>query len=73
LMKHLKATTPQVDAVNNNATADFTQVLRRAMAKKPGGRQASVADFLTEFRMVRVFRRNPQPPDATEPPKKGPR
>ena len=72
LMKHLKATPPQVDAVNNNATPDFAQVLRRAMAKKRSGRQDSVADFLTEVRMVRVFRRNPRPPAEMEPPKKDP-
>ena len=37
LNKHLRAAPPSLDAVAKNVTPQFAQLLRRAMAKNPGG------------------------------------
>ena len=62
LMKHLKAAPPALEAVNRNVTPEFAQLIRRTMAKEPAGRPKSTADFLAELRGIRVFRRDPTPP-----------
>ena len=59
LMKHLKSSPPSLEALNPNVTPALAQLLRRAMAKKPSDRPKSVADFLREFRTMRVFRNTP--------------
>jgi serine/threonine protein kinase len=66
LMKHLKATPPPLEAANPNVTPEFAQLIRRAMAKEPSARPKSAADFLIELRGIRVFRRDPPPPQETK-------
>ncbi len=65
LRKHLKAPPPSLEAVDGNITPGFAQLVRRAMAKDPAARPKSVNDFLTEFRMHRVFKITPRPPEET--------
>ncbi len=59
LTKHLKSPPPSLDALNPNIVPAFAQLLRRSMAKDPKARPKSVDDFLTEFRIMRVFRITP--------------
>jgi serine/threonine protein kinase len=61
-MKHLKAQPPSLEALNPNIVPAFAQLLRRSMAKDPRVRPKSLDDFLTEFRIMRVFRSNPVAP-----------
>ena len=58
LNRHLHATPPSLEGGNPNITADFSRLIRRCLSKKPDGRPESVGDFLREFRMMRVFKRN---------------
>jgi serine/threonine protein kinase len=66
LNKHLRAAAPSVDAVEKNVTPQFAQLLRKAMSKKPSERHKSVDDFLTELRMVKVYRQTPRPPQEMQ-------
>jgi len=66
LMKHLKASPPPLESVNTNVTPQFAQLLRKAMAKKPGDRPQTVGDFLTGIRMAKVYKRSPKPPPTEE-------
>lgn len=59
LTKHLKSQPPSLEALNPNIVPAFAQLIRRAMAKDPKARPKSVDDFLTEFRIMRVFRTTP--------------
>jgi eukaryotic-like serine/threonine-protein kinase len=75
LLKHLRAAIPTLESMNRNVTPEFGELIRRAMSKKASLRPKSVEDFLTDFRMVRVFRRAPKPPaepEKTEPEKTEP-
>lgn len=66
LMKHIKSSPPILESINRNVTPEFGDLIRRTMAKNPNNRPKSVIDFLTQFRMVRVFKRAPKPPEQTE-------
>jgi len=66
LMKHIKASPPTLESVNRNVTLEFGNLIRQTMAKKPNNRPKSVIDFLTQFRMLNVFKRPPKPPEKTE-------
>ena len=66
LNKHLKAAPPSLDAVAKNVTPQFVQLLRRAMAKRPSDRHKSVDDFLTELRIIKVYRQTPRPPGGVQ-------
>lgn len=59
LNKHLRSSPPSLEALNSNVTPEFAQLIRRSMAKDPAGRPKTVDDFLTEFRMIRVFKMTP--------------
>ncbi|MEN6459588.1 MAG: serine/threonine-protein kinase [Thermoguttaceae bacterium] len=61
LTKHLRSTPPSLEGLNRNVTPELGQLLRRCLSKKAEGRPKTVDDFLAEFRMIRVFRRNPTP------------
>ncbi len=67
LNKHLKSAPPSLDAVEKNVTPQFAQLLRQAMAKKPRDRYKSVDDFLTELRIIKVYRQTPRPPQEPQP------
>lgn len=60
LMKHLRAPPPPLEAFNSNVTPEFAQLVRKCMAKNPSARPASMEDFLTELRMIRVFKVPPR-------------
>ncbi|MEA1949806.1 MAG: serine/threonine-protein kinase [Planctomycetota bacterium] len=66
LMKHLRSSPPTLESANRNVTPEFGDLIRQTMAKKPGNRPKSVTDFLTQFRMVQIFKRAPKPPEQTE-------
>ena len=68
LTKHLKTPPPPLEAANPNVTPEFAALIRRAMAKEPSARPKSAADFLIELRGIRVFRRDPSPPQETKKP-----
>jgi serine/threonine protein kinase len=61
-MKHLRSQPPSLEVLNPNVVPAFAQLLRRSMAKDPRARPKSLDDFLTEFRIMRVFRSNPVAP-----------
>ncbi len=62
LNKHLRAPIPLVSQGDANVTRDFAHLVKRMMAKRPVDRPASMADFLEEFRDMKMFERPPQPP-----------
>ena len=62
LTKHLRAPPPSLEAVAKNVAPEFAQLVRRSLAKDPAARPQSINDFLVEFRMNRVFKTTPRPP-----------
>jgi serine/threonine protein kinase len=62
LMRHLRAPPPSLEAAAGNVTPDFAQLVRRSLAKNPADRPQSLQDFLLEFRMSRLFKVPPRPP-----------
>lgn len=66
LMKHLKSSPPTLEVANNNVTPEFGELVRQTMAKKPENRPKSASDFLTKFRMLRVFKKPPKTPETKE-------
>ena len=56
LNKHLKATPPFLQAANNRASTEFSNLIMRMMAKDPEKRPASIADFLVEFGKCQVYK-----------------
>ncbi len=62
LNKHLKSAPPSLGAADKNLTAEFAQLIRRSMAKRPKDRPQSMTDFLTDFRRIRMWRVAPRPP-----------
>jgi serine/threonine protein kinase len=65
LSKHLKSAPPSLEVANRNATPEFGQVLRRAMAKRPDDRYRSTGEFYEELRGIRLFRRDFTPSRAS--------
>lgn len=63
LNKHIKVPPPPLEAIDRNITPEFAQLVRRALSKNPADRPQTMGDFLLEFRMLRVFKRTPQPPE----------
>lgn len=59
LNKQLRNTPPPLEALNPNVTPEFAKLIRRSMSKNPNQRPKTVDDFLLEFRMMRVFKRQP--------------
>lgn len=62
LTKHLKATPPTLDRIDDNITPDFAGLVRGCLAKDPADRPRSVNEFRIEFRGMRVFRVEPRRP-----------
>jgi eukaryotic-like serine/threonine-protein kinase len=67
LNKHLRATPPALEALNQNVTPEFAQLVRKMMAKEPKARPQSMADFMSDFRALRPFKVPPKPPAAKGP------
>jgi serine/threonine protein kinase len=68
LNKHLSAPIPSALVQNSNVTPEFTELIRKTMAKKPEDRPASMWEFLKTFRNIRVFKVLPKPPADMTPP-----
>jgi len=66
LMKHLRSSPPSLEVYNKNVTSEFAQLIRATMAKRPKNRPESFRDFLAKYRMIRVYRRTPKPPEVAE-------
>lgn len=64
LNKHLRNQPPAIEGINRNVTSEFSKLVLRCLAKKPEGRPATLADFLTEMRAKGVFRVKPKQPTA---------
>ncbi|MEX2173519.1 MAG: serine/threonine-protein kinase, partial [Pirellulaceae bacterium] len=62
LAKHLSAPIPSIQVFDPNVTTEFSNLLRKMMAKKKEERPASMYDFLKEFRALRVFKVMPKAP-----------
>ena len=56
LTKHLRSPIPPLQASNRNVTDEFTQLVKRTLAKKPEERPATMTDFLSEMATLRVFK-----------------
>lgn len=66
LTKHLRSSPPSLAAANREVTPEFSELIRRTLAKKPSNRLASTEEFLSELRRVPIFKREPSPPQAAE-------
>ncbi|MBN2578126.1 MAG: serine/threonine protein kinase [Pirellulales bacterium] len=62
LNKHLHSTPPSLEALNQNVTPEFAQLVRRLIAKNPADRPQSMGDFIGDFRATRMFKVPPKPP-----------
>ncbi len=60
LNKHLKTPVPTLASVNDNVTPEFSDLIARSMAKARQERPASMAEFLEEFRNMKVFWTQPR-------------
>ncbi len=63
LQKHLRAVPPRLEAMNKNVTPEFSDLIIRALAKRPKDRPESLEAFLREFARTRVFKVAPRAPD----------
>ena len=64
LNRHLTAPIPALQASNDNVTPEFSNLVRRMMAKKKQDRPASMWDFVKEFRAMRPFKVVPKIPEG---------
>jgi len=62
LRKHLRAPIPMMEGVDHNITPEYSDLVRRSLAKKPDARPKSLDDFLNEFRSIRVYKIPPEAP-----------
>jgi serine/threonine protein kinase len=62
LNKHLNAPVPSVQVFNDNVTPEFSNLIRKLMAKKRDDRPNTMWEFLKEFRAMRAFKIIPKPP-----------
>jgi serine/threonine protein kinase len=60
LNKHLKSQPPSLEGLNRNVTTEFSQLIKRTLAKDPKARPESVAAFLEEMRGKSIFRVKPK-------------
>jgi serine/threonine protein kinase len=62
LNKHLNAAVPAMLVFNSNVSQEFSDLVRRMMAKKKEDRPATLWDFLKEYRAMRAFKVVPKAP-----------
>jgi serine/threonine protein kinase len=67
LNKHLRTLVPPLIAANGAITPEFSKLVASMMAKDPGGRPATMEEFLSQYRKLRVFRVRPKPPPGETP------
>jgi serine/threonine protein kinase len=66
LTKHLRAAPPSLITADKNVTEEFSDLVRRCLAKTPEDRPESVTAFMNELRGIRVYRRTPDRPVVEE-------
>jgi serine/threonine protein kinase len=59
LNKHLRNAPPSVEAQNKNVMTEFSNLLKKSLAKEREERPQSMVEFLREMQATRVFRRPP--------------
>ena len=64
LVKHLKSAVPSVTALEPNVTKEFGDLIAQCMAKKAADRPESMKAFRDAMSSIRVFRKQPQPPET---------
>jgi serine/threonine protein kinase len=62
LTKHLQTAAPPLESTERDATIEFSQLIRRMMAKRPQDRPQTMKDISQALRGMKVFHRTPQPP-----------
>ena len=65
LVKHLKSSVPALMAVTSNITKEFNDLIFRTMSKNPADRPESMAEFNDALQQIRIFRKQPSPPEST--------
>ena len=68
LNKHLHTAAPTIGVANDNVRPEFCLLVQRALSKDPTKRPESLQEFVTEMAKVRIFKRVPKAPEATETP-----
>ncbi len=66
LQKHLSASIPWAPVSSENITSEFADLIKRCMNKERARRPSSMADFLKEFRTIRLYKVPPTPPVTNE-------
>lgn len=64
LSKHLSSPPPAVQGAGRDVTPEFSQLVRKMIAKKPQARPHSMDDIVSALRGMKIFHRTPQPPTA---------
>jgi serine/threonine protein kinase len=59
LNKHLRNPPPSIEAQNKNVMTEFSNLIKKCLAKDREDRPQSMVDFLREMQATRVFRRPP--------------
>jgi len=66
LNKHLRTAPPSLEAMNRNVTTEFSNLIKKTMAKNPADRPQSMAEFLTLMKAHRIFKTQPRKKTETE-------
>jgi serine/threonine protein kinase len=67
LNKHLRAQPPSLEALNRNVTTEFSNLIKKTLAKEKADRPQSMADFLRELMAMRVLKVLPKADVAGRP------
>jgi serine/threonine protein kinase len=67
LTKHLNAAPPPLESTGRDVTTDFSQLVRKMLAKKPHDRPHSMEDIVKALKGMKLFHRTPQQPTAGKP------
>ena len=64
LSKHLSASVPSLLVGNDNVSAEFNNIIRKMLAKKPEERPQDMWDVLRMIRATPIFKKPPRIPDT---------
>lgn len=64
LSKHLSASVPSLLVGNDNVSAEFNNIIRKMLAKKPEERPQDMWDVLKMIRATPIFKKPPRIPDT---------
>ncbi|MCA9191497.1 MAG: serine/threonine protein kinase [Planctomycetales bacterium] len=65
LNKHISAPIPNPMVANDNVNPDFANIIRSMLSKKPEDRPETMTGLATTIRAIRLFRKQPQPPETS--------